>query len=281
MSEYYGTDNELYNFIKSKKHIDWFLLYENSISLLVAANDDNYPNFLLVEDRSVNVDASYIAKCETIVLSLAKQLNVCAFWLKYTQDVCITSDTIVSIKTCDETSWSETQECPLRTLANIVNDKTGLQTTVSEIPKQVSKAYNDKPSSNFHEWQRDYWISCGYIVDIDLIRTGWANQISHIYELKRSHDAIEKWVPYRDDTKNYLVIAHICDKIGAKFIVVYNKMGNIDILKLFDVYHRVGSKYNEHTLLIRLVGIENPHSFIGSKTTVLYNKQMLSIETII
>lgn len=105
----------------------------------------------------------------------------------------------------------------------------------------TAKYLNDKTSSAYHKWQRASLGADLTVSDIDLWRLDCNNNPEIIYELKRSYYDLERWVPFKDDYRNFKILSNLCNKAGIKFKILYNQriknpfQDNIDRLKIFSV----------------------------------------------
>lgn len=98
----------------------------------------------------------------------------------------------------------------------------GLQVNQGSVAKPVNRGM----ASWFSEWQR---VNLGGITvtDIDLVQTRVSDgAVEVIYELKRSHQPLDRWRPYRTDFPNFDVLSQVASAAGAKFRILYNHMGS-------------------------------------------------------
>lgn len=106
------------------------------------------------------------------------------------------------------------------------------------------KSINDRSSSPYHDWQRKNMGDSVVVTDIDLVRHD-GNKPIEIIELKRSYIDIDKWEPYQDDYKNFIVMSKLARKRNVSFYIVYNKRtkqpfyDDVSKLKIFEFDHRM------------------------------------------
>lgn len=106
------------------------------------------------------------------------------------------------------------------------------------------KSINDKSSSPYHDWQRTNMGDSVVVADIDLLRFDHV-QPAEIIELKRSYIDLEKWAPYQQDYKNFILISKLARKRELKFYIVYNHRtknpfyDDVSRLKIFEFDHRM------------------------------------------
>ncbi len=106
-----------------------------------------------------------------------------------------------------------------------------------------TKDFNTGGPSNIYQiWQMkisDTMISS----DIDLFKINEDNEITDVYELKRSKINIEKWEPFKIDYHNFQLLNNLLTKANIKFHIVYNeylqntngRKDYIQKVKIFDV----------------------------------------------
>lgn len=86
-----------------------------------------------------------------------------------------------------------------------------------------TKDFNTGGPSNIYQiWQMkisDTIISS----DIDLFKINVNNEITDVYELKRSKIDIQKWEPFKADYHNFRLINNLLTKANIKFYIVYNE----------------------------------------------------------
>lgn len=109
--------------------------------------------------------------------------------------------------------------------------------------RTARKAINDKSASPYHIWQRSHMGDTVTVADIDLLRYT-DKKPAEIIELKRSYIKLEKWQPYRQDYKNFILLSKLAVMSGLAFYIVYNRRikvpfyDDIARLKLFAFDHR-------------------------------------------
>lgn len=120
-----------------------------------------------------------------------------------------------------------------------------------------TKDFNTGGPSNIYQiWQMkisDTMISS----DIDLFKIDADNEITDVYELKRSKIDIEKWEPFKADYHNFQLLNNLLIKANIKFHIVYNeytvidknRKDNIKKVKLFNVEPSKDFKYEEPTIV--------------------------------
>jgi hypothetical protein len=86
------------------------------------------------------------------------------------------------------------------------------------------KAKNDKESSAYHTWQRQSLGKDLTVTDIDLWKLDEGGNVTTIFELKRSLISIDKWQPYPEDFKNFILLIKICELSAIEFKISYNYM---------------------------------------------------------
>lgn len=108
----------------------------------------------------------------------------------------------------------------------------------------VHKSINDKSSSPYHDWQRRNMGDSVVVADIDLVRRDEDKPIE-IIELKRSYIDLDKWEPYRQDYRNFILISKLARKRNMDFYIVYNRRikdpfwDDVSRLKIFEFDHRL------------------------------------------
>jgi hypothetical protein len=106
---------------------------------------------------------------------------------------------------------------------------------------QTSKYLNDKTSSAYHNWQRSSLGAALTVSDIDLWRLNESGAPEIVFELKRSYYDLQRWKPFTDDYRNFMLISNLCNKAGLQFKIIYNQRiktpfeDKIDKLKIFTV----------------------------------------------
>lgn len=121
------------------------------------------------------------------------------------------------------------------------------------------KSINDKSSSPYHDWQRAHMGDSVIVADIDLIRYQ-GEEIREIIELKRSYIDIEKWEPYKQDYKNFILLSKLARRRKLDFFIVYNHrtktpfFDDVSKLKIFAFDHR-------RQICCRFLGYRNIYQF--------------------
>lgn len=106
------------------------------------------------------------------------------------------------------------------------------------------KSINDKSSSPYHDWQRKNMGDSVVVADIDLVRRDGDEPIE-IIELKRSYIDIDKWEPYQQDYRNFILLSKLARKRNVNFYIIYNKrtkqpfFDDVSRLKIFEFDHRM------------------------------------------
>lgn len=132
----------------------------------------------------------------------------------------------------------------------------------------VHKSINDKSSSPYHDWQRQNMGDSVVAADIDLVRHDKGKPLE-IIELKRSYIDIDKWEPYQQDYKNFILISKLAKKRHIDFYIVYNRrikkpfFDDVSRLKIFEFDHRMQP-------YCRLSGYKSIEQF--AKNTIKENK---------
>lgn len=86
----------------------------------------------------------------------------------------------------------------------------------------TNKAINSATSSPYHQWQRNN-LGQIRVSDFDLFASNTSeSEINRIIELKRSYIPLSDWEPYKADYTNFDLIAKLCLKIDANFLIAYN-----------------------------------------------------------
>lgn len=110
--------------------------------------------------------------------------------------------------------------------------------------RTAHKSINDRSSSPYHNWQRNNMGDSVVAADIDLVRHDGNNPIE-IIELKRSYIAIDKWEPYKQDYRNFILPSKLAEKRNINFYIVYNRrtkqpfFDDVSRLKIFEFDHRM------------------------------------------
>lgn len=106
------------------------------------------------------------------------------------------------------------------------------------------KSINDKSSSPYHDWQRKNMGDSVVVADIDLVRYDESGPLE-IIELKRSYIDIDKWEPYKQDYRNFILISKLARARNLDFYIVYNRRvkepfyDDVSKLKIFEFDHRM------------------------------------------
>lgn len=277
-NEFYGN-NALYEYI-AKASPNNFLFYIDTISFMIVVDSKNYmPIFIIVDDRGPNIDSIYKNTCASYLKYISNILNIPFVWIQYHPETKIDNDTNVNILYYSPNSpqtHKKREAMPIKEIKEILkSDNINVEIRPKGYTKHVKKEYNDRPSSNFHLWQRDYLETGGFIIDIDLIRINPENkQILSIHELKRSYMEFDSWLPYGNDKKNYYALANLCAILHIKFSVIFNykskypnEYDDISKLKIYNVYHKIGCDYKNNSLLFALAAIETPEQFVNNQVT--------------
>ena len=91
-----------------------------------------------------------------------------------------------------------------------------------EVSGITNKNINSATSSPYHQWQRNN-LGQIRVSDFDLFAANTAeSEINRVIELKRSYIPLSDWEPYKADYPNFDLIARLCHKIDAKFLIAYN-----------------------------------------------------------
>ena len=106
---------------------------------------------------------------------------------------------------------------------------------------QTAKYLNDKASSAYHNWQRAGLGAALTVSDIDLWRLNSSGLPETIFELKRSYYDLQRWQPFPDDYRNFMLLSNLCNKANLRFKIIYNQRittpfeDKTDRLKIFSV----------------------------------------------
>ena len=239
MSDYYNS-NGIYQYL-SDNSLDRFEFVSGNCWQLVYGNKDADPLLLVLvygyEDlfNSSSVPTSIENGYKTLEkLSYSSELPIIFVAFNQSEDdiekVIISTDfnNFSTITLEDLTGIYKSYNLPVR------NAKT-------------KKYLNDKTSSAYHKWQRDQLGSDLVVSDIDLCAIK-NTQLSAIFELKRSFISLEKWSPYPDDYRNFILISKLCHKAGIKFFIIYNVRKKnptkdiVDKIKIFRLVYKNGLK---------------------------------------
>jgi hypothetical protein len=91
------------------------------------------------------------------------------------------------------------------------------------------KPVNSHTSNEFHVWQRQRLAGIvGGLVDIDawaLICADQEDEPRALIELKRSHLAPLRWMPYADDRPSYEILCKFARRAQVPLLVVYFQKG--------------------------------------------------------
>ena len=208
----YYVGNGIYDYLIECEDRDQFYWTSGNMWLLAYGNEDSEPKVVtVVSGRELDVASN---KAEQIAVHVAKQ---------------VTDDTGIPInfvrfdpdKPVDEIGYWEPgmKKIPVISSDELRNRFIQYGLKMNEVIAR--KAINDKSSSPYHEWQRTNMGSSVVVADIDLLRYQ-DNEPTEIIELKRSIIDIEKWEPYKDDYKNFLLLSKLARKRNIDFYIVYN-----------------------------------------------------------
>ena len=268
--------------------------------------------YILLDDRSIgcNIPDEYKQSCISVAETFAKKLSIPIIHVEYRNDI-LTFDenSYVNIRLynaknntteMDKTTWDTYENYLIFQLDKLLNKYNIECSVIENINNEIkndggdTKPINSKPSSAFHIWQRDCLDMKGFIVDIDLIRYRLVNgkkTMAGFYELKRSHTDFDSWIPYVNDRFNYLAYAKLSELLNLKFETIFygqdylsgskksNNLkykDNISRIKIFDIYHKVGTDYSSHNLLIRLKTIEPLEKFLDDVQTTSFKDSVVN-----
>lgn len=241
MTVNYYESNAIYDYLLKEKYNN-FLFAKKDIWFVVYGNDKCEPKLLVVimastREHYLNLE---FTELELSIIETARKLSdisgIDYKLIRYCKDeselFCVQ---YINYKT------KRYKNIQMNHLAKVFA-KYGIGTTLSET-SETKKYLNDKISSAFHKWQREVLGNNITASDIDLIKFE-NDEMSAIYELKRSVVPIDKWKPYSDDYANFKLISKFADMANLEFKIVYNQRrknpycDDISKLKLFSFDYR-------------------------------------------
>lgn len=251
----YYKSNALYDYIIKNK-IDKFEFASSNIWQLVYGDSNCKPKLLVlvsgIEQANLNNPLSNEEKkAGHRVIQLSRLTNIPRVFIRFPID-----QPIENINKYDSDSKTF-KTITMNELANLYLDF-GVPIKESSTKKNL----NTQCSSSYHDWQRDSLGETSVISDIDLLSCN-KNEITGIYELKRSHVKMDNWEPYPQDYANFKLLGNLLNGTNIRFKIVYNMRiknpwsDNIETLKIFNV--NIGQKR-----LISFDGIISLKNFIDN-----------------
>lgn len=248
MSDYYKS-NSVYEYLSRCDNKENFFWVSGNMWLILYGNQESEPKVLtVVSEMDISKE---LCEGEIVAVKTAKKLvegtNVMCNFIRFQPKKKI--ENVIY--------WEEGDS----RLSNISSDnlKKRLEAYGLKINSlRAKKDINSKSSSPYHEWQRENMGAEIVASDIDLIRMTNSEPIELI-ELKRSKIPIEKWQPYQEDYRNFLLLSRLANYRKLQFYIVYNHrqkvpvfIDDIQILKVFEF-----NKTQDYCRLLGYMSIEN------------------------
>lgn len=209
------TTNAIYEYLKEKKDAltRKYLFIEEDSWLLIYGTADAVPRLVLIASSLKDGLEGPFSDFEKTALSITSYFPLPVRMLRFTPG---RFHEAVSIS--DESN---------RTLSRIsgsqLYDKLFAGYQLPADANALAKPVNSATSSEFHDWQRNFLSGRIKVSDIDLIRYGEDYKPLVIFELKRSYQDLHRWVPYRDDYPNFILLRRTIPAAIPIFIL-YNKL---------------------------------------------------------
>lgn len=230
----YYKSNALYDYIIKNK-INKFEFASSNIWQLVYGDSNCNPKLLVIVSgvNQANLDSppsDEEKKAAYRIMQLSELTNIPRFFIRFPIDV-----PMKNINKYDSISKAF-KTITMNELANLYL-KFGLPINNSSTKKYLNTQY----SSAYHNWQRDSLGQNPVISDIDLLSCNMQNEITGIYELKRSFIDINKWNPFPEDYPNFKLLGNLLNRTNIPLKIVYNMRtkspwnDNIQTLKIFNV----------------------------------------------
>lgn len=235
MSSIYYENNALYDYLAARPHLPyrffkaglWHLVYGDQyytprlLILEIAASKETYTQETLSPTQIPAFD---------LLKKVGRQCALPVLVVKYEQD----SPQLQCVKVLDRQGFF----CEID-LHELSRQYANYGLPVRNSP--TAKYLNDRNSSAYHVWQRQCLGQQLKVSDIDLWRLDEWGNVCAIYELKRSHIAIEKWQPYPEDYGNFKLLWNLADRAKCNFLLLYNVrikhpfLDDISQIKIFKI----------------------------------------------
>lgn len=213
----YYEGNELYRYIREKNLIN-FKFFSGNIWQLVYGDIKSNPVLLVLAIGLPDTDKSIILTPEildawNLMKTISEKSKTPLLLVQFSNDL----DEIENVNV--STDGKSFRKMTMVEVTELFHNY-GLPT--SNTPTR--KAKNDKESSVYHSWQRQNLGRDLTVSDIDLWKLDEFGNVTTIFELKRSKISIERWQPYKEDYKNFILLIKICKLSGNEFKIAYNYM---------------------------------------------------------
>ncbi len=234
MSDVYYTGNGIYDYLTNSANKDDFFWTSGHLWLLVYG-DDLGPKVLTVASGN-RLDANTTAEeraAAHVACQITQGTNIPVNFVRFGPD-----KHVETVRYCEPG-----MKCiPEITSEELKNRFARYGLKMNDI--MTHKSINDRSSSPFHDWQRKNMGDSVVVADIDLVR--YRNNVPvEIIELKRSYIELERWEPYRQDYKNFILLSKLSHARGLQFYIVYNKrvktpfFDDVSRLKIFEFDDRL------------------------------------------
>lgn len=238
LSTYYNT-NAIYEYLENN-NVTGFLFAKGSLWLLLYGDKMCTPK-MLIAASSANLEDYHnmtFSEHEKDIFNIGEQLANKAGLpfgiIRFCSD-------LKEIDFVQCLNWS-TKKYKIVSIDKLreVFEKHGIHTKSNQTQKPV----NDKPSSAFHNWQRDTLGDEIVATDLDLLRIDTNGNLIDIYELKRAETPpFDEWEPFKRDYPNFKLVSKFSEMVGINFYILFNRRtkkpfcDDISKLKLFTFDH--------------------------------------------
>lgn len=273
--------NDFLDILKENKEKHCFKLLSKDVSIIIIFNSDNIAKCLITESYSKE---EYFSEEEKDSIYIARQienkLSIPSFFIKYSQEELDTDSEVIFNKT----NLKQISKLKLKDIFQEINKETEINFEIVNT-KKVKKEINDKFSTPFHKWQRDYLKYNGFPVDLDLAYSSNENnniKLNAIVELKRSY--ITNWLPYKNDIKNYLALSKFSDNMEIDFLLIFIQQikNNEEVyddynqIYIYNIFHKIG-KYKEDSILFSLKDYLSLEELLNKNFNLLKTKPLKNI----
>lgn len=216
----YYSGNELYKYIK-KNNLKSFKFFSGNIWQLVYGNKASKPVLLVLAIGLANNEKPGLSSQEKIdafnsIISLSERTKIPLILVQFTID----QDKIESVYISNDGKSFEKKTIVELTL---LFQTFGLPTSNT----YTQKATNDRTSSAYHNWQRKSLGKDITVSDIDLMKVDDNENITTIFELKRSRIPIDSWTPFPADYVNFKLLLKLCKLATIELKIAYNYLSPI------------------------------------------------------
>ncbi len=263
-------NNGVCQYLEKKGH-NIFLTDLTRSMLIIAEKDTQKPIALVLDDRTDDYKKP-IEESEEETINIGKSISnksgLPFFIVRYVdneQSLFNTRALLVGFynSSIDEVEYKEAN---IDYFVQLLNNN-GIRAKYENRTPQKKK--NDKLSSDFHYWQREY-LNVGIFSDIDMIRYDRdKKEITRLYELKRAKEPFEEWKPYYKEFFNYKILANMCEMLGVQLYIVFNgqKKAGQRTRRSLNYYYKVvksdGEEFYDDVMELRIFKMCKP---VGGST---------------